>query len=76
MPQPPIHAFTDDALRDDDAVGVAQRLAQGEISHREVIAAAIARCEQVNPQLHALVSERFEAARCEQPPRNRAFSGV
>ncbi|WP_201465208.1 amidase [Janibacter melonis] len=38
-----VHAFADDALRDDDATGVAARVRSGEISPREAVDAAIAR---------------------------------
>ena len=40
-----VHAFGDDALGYDDATGVAERLAAGEVSPVEVVEAAIARIE-------------------------------
>ncbi len=76
MPHTPLHTFQDDALGYDDAMGLRARLERGEIAQRDVLEAAISRCEQVNPVLHALVSERFEAARNEEVPRNRAFAGI
>ncbi len=42
---PRVHAFTDDALRDLDAVGVVRALHAGEVSAPEVVDAAIARTE-------------------------------
>lgn len=76
MPQPSIHAFQNDALGDDDAMAIRHRLETGTVSQREVLEAAIARCRQVDPALHALASERFEAV-CQEPPaRNRPFSGI
>ena len=44
-----IHAFGDDALGDLDAVGLAAALRTGAVSRAEVIEAAIARTEAVNP---------------------------
>ena len=43
----PIHAFTDDALGDLDATGVAARIESGEVTAREVMEASIARAEAV-----------------------------
>lgn len=76
MPQSPIHAFTDDALGHDDAVAIRQRLQRGEVSHAEILDAAIARCTRLNPALHAMACERFESAREEKPQRNAAFAGI
>jgi amidase len=61
--RPIVHAFTDDALRDDDASGLAERLASGEVSPLEATEAAIARIERVNPQLNALAYRDFDRAR-------------
>ncbi len=57
-----VHAFGDDALGYDDATGVAERLAAGEVSPVEVVEAAIARIERVNPALNALAYRDFENA--------------
>ena len=57
-----IHAFTDDALGDLDAVGVAEAIRDGEISAREATEAAIARVEQVDPAINAMVVRDFERA--------------
>lgn len=57
--QPEVHAIRDDALSSDDAVGIAARIAAGEISALEAIEAAIERLEVVDPILHAVAHERF-----------------
>ncbi len=57
-----IHAFGDDALGNDDAVGVAQRIRSGEITAREAVEAAIERAHRVNPVLNAIALENFANA--------------
>ena len=72
-----VHAFTDDALGDLDAVGVAEAIRTGDISAREATEAAIARAERVDPVLNALVVRDFERALDEaDSPRSGPFSGV
>ena len=56
-------AFTDDALGDLDTVGLVQALASGAVSTSELVEAAIARTEKVNPELNGLAYEAFERAR-------------
>ena len=56
-------AFGDDALGDLDAVGVADAIRSGAVSRVEVVDAAIARTEKVNPALNGLAFDAFEAAR-------------
>src|SRR3954451_666360 len=74
---PRLHAFTDDALGDLDAVGLAEALAAGHVSIPEVIEAAIARAEQVGPPLNAVAVECFDRARAEAiDPRGGWFAGV
>ncbi len=64
LPHPDrVSAFADDALGTDDAVGVAARIAAGEISPLEAVEAAIARSEAVEGSLRALAFEDFERAR-------------
>ncbi len=60
-----VHAFTDDALGEDDAVGLVARLRAGQVSRREVVDAAVARTEELDPVLSAVAAERFEQARQE-----------
>lgn len=57
-----VHAFTDDALGDLDAVGVAAAIASGTISAREAAVAAIARAEAINPALNAIQTPDFDRA--------------
>lgn len=46
-----------------DAVGQAELVRRGDVSPRELVDAAIARIEKVNPVINAVVHERFERAR-------------
>src|SRR5690242_19499253 len=72
-----ISAFTDDALGDDDAVGLAARLRAGEVSAPDLVEAAIARVEAVDPALHAVAYADWERARAEAAsPRGGFFSGI
>ncbi len=73
-----VHAFGDDALGDFDAVGLADAIRAGWVSRAEVIEAAIARTEAVNPALNGLAYTAFAPAR-ETTSANAAtgfFSGV
>ena len=58
-----IHAFGDDALGDLDAVGLVEALASGHGVGAELVEAAIARTEAVNPTLNGLAYEAFDRAR-------------
>ncbi|HET9875303.1 MAG TPA: amidase, partial [Mycobacterium sp.] len=49
-----VHAFSDDALGDFDAVGLVERIKSGDVSPAELTEAAIARTEAVNPALNGL----------------------
>lgn len=60
-----IHAFTNDALGDSDAIGLARRIASGEVSRREVTEAAITRVEKVDSTLSAVRVECFDRPRAE-----------
>jgi amidase len=72
-----IHAFTDDALGDLDAVGVAAAISSGQISAREATEAAIARIERVNPQLNGVQLRDFERGlEHSDHPASGVFSGV
>jgi amidase len=55
-----VHAFTDDALSDHDAVAIADLIRKGEISAREAADAAIARAEKVEPELNAVVFAEYD----------------
>ena len=73
-----VHAFGDDALGDLDAVAVAGAVRTGQVAAAEVIEAAIARTEAVNPALNGIAYEAFDRARAEaaKPPKRGFFSGV
>lgn len=76
-----VHAFGDDALRDSDAVGLVERLRSGEVSAVDLVDAAIARSEAVDPHLNGLAYRDFERARAAavetaRPGRSGYFAGV
>ena len=56
---------TTEALTQLSAIELARRIAQGEVSASEAVEAHIARIEQVNPALNAVVVKRYDAARAE-----------
>ncbi|GBG35635.1 amidase [Mycobacterium montefiorense] len=58
-----VHAFGDDALGDLDAIGLSEAIRAGWVGRTDVIEAAIARTEAVNPALNGLVYKAFEQAR-------------
>ncbi|OHT81611.1 amidase [Mycobacteroides saopaulense] len=58
-----VHAFTEDALGDLDATGVAERIASGEVTAAECAEAAIVRLERINPSLNAVEFKDFPRAR-------------
>ncbi|NNG38333.1 amidase [Flexivirga sp. ID2601S] len=72
-----VHAFTDDALGDLDATGVAERIRTKQISAREAVDAAIARAERLEPQLQAMAYDDFARARDRAAePGDAEFAGV
>lgn len=72
-----VHAFTDDALADLDAVGLAEHLAAGKVSAAEATEAAIARIEAVNGELNAMAYAAYDRARSDaRNPRPGFLSGV
>lgn len=74
-----IHAFGDDALGDLDAVGLAEALRAGTVSAAELVEAAIARTETVNPTLNGLAYEAYDGARARAAatrPYGGYFDGV
>lgn len=72
-----INAFTNDALGTLDATGIAEAIANKEISVQEAIEAAIKRSEKVNPELNAIIIKAYEDARkYDQLNHNGAFHGV
>ena len=72
-----LHAFRDDALGEDDAVRLCERIRSGDVSASELIQAAVARTEAVNPALNGLAYEAFGRARQQaSAPRPGFFAGV
>ncbi len=72
-----VHAFTDDALDDLDAVGIVEHLQAGKVSVAEVVEAAIARTESVADQLGAVAYRDYDRARRDaRDPRGGYFAGV
>jgi amidase len=72
-----VHAFSDDALGDLDAVGVVEHIQAGKVSIPEVVYAAIARTELVADELGAVAFADFNRARREaRTPRGGFFAGV
>ncbi|MEZ5995050.1 MAG: amidase [Hyphomonadaceae bacterium] len=57
------HATASDALGDLDATGVAARIRSGEITASEAMEAAIARSEQLNPELNFIATALYDAGR-------------
>lgn len=73
------HAFGDDALGDLDAVGLVEALQSGAVTRAELVDAAIARTEAVNPVLNGLAFEAFDQARTRagaRHPYGGYFNGV
>jgi amidase len=70
-----VHCFGDDALGFQDAVGVAGAIRAGLVGREEVIEAAIARVERVEPRLHAVEVRCFGRARSDGGAAG-TFSGV
>ena len=54
-----------------DATAQAELVRTGEVTPLELVDAAIARVEQVNPALNAVIHERFDRARDEAATRSR-----
>jgi amidase len=57
-----VHAFDEDQLAAKDAVEIASLIANKEIESKEVVQATINRANKVNPQINAIVTDRFEKA--------------
>jgi amidase len=72
-----VHAYADDALAELDATGVHDALAAGVVSVPEVVEAAIARTEVVDPHLGAVAHRAWGRARREaRAPSPGWFSGI
>lgn len=74
-----VSAFGDDALGDLDATGVAEAIRSGAVSRLDVVEAAIARTQKVNPRVNGLAYEAFDRARARASATTRYggfFDGV
>ena len=72
-----VHAFGNDALGDLDAVGLVIAIQEGEVAIAEVVEAAIARTERLQPDLNAVAYVAYDRARAEaRDPRGGFFAGV
>ena len=72
-----VHAFCDDALGSLDATAIATLIACGELSQREVAAAAIARAKRLEPHINAIELPLFDAALdAATAAASGAFAGV
>ncbi|WP_460603869.1 amidase [Jatrophihabitans fulvus] len=74
-PRRRVHAFTDDALGEHDAVGLAELVRRGEVSREELAAAAAARSRAVEPTLHAIAFDLRDEPRYPES-RDGALDGV
>jgi amidase len=70
-----VHAFGDDALGDLDTVALADAIRSGQLSRADVVEAAIARAETVDPQLNALAFSAFDVARAASQSGVSGFFG-
>ncbi|NLA35323.1 MAG: amidase [Actinobacteria bacterium] len=70
-----VHAFGDDALGTDDAVALAERIRSGEVHPKELLEAAIARANAVDPALAAVATPMYDTPRCDGTA-NDPFFGV
>ena len=72
-----VNAFGDDALGDLDSVAIVDAMRTGKVSSAELVEAAIAREQLVNPALNGLAHERFDQARAQAATRQGGyFDGV
>src|SRR5690348_16527750 len=74
-----VHAFSDDALGELDAVAMADAIKTGRLTRAEVVEAAIARTEAVSPALNGLACQAFDQARdkaLERGSDGEFFAGV
>lgn len=74
-------AVTQDMLRtyaDSDGVGLAALVRKGELTPTELVEAAVATIEKVNPQLNAVISKLYDMGRsaATEVDLNAPFAGV
>ncbi|MDN5745471.1 MAG: amidase [Nocardioidaceae bacterium] len=72
-----VHAHTDDALGDLDAVGLADQLRAGQVSAAELVDAAISRVEKVRAELNPMAFTCYDRARAgADTPGEGFFAGL
>ena len=72
-----VNAYGDDALGDLDTVAMVDAMRTGKVSSAELVDAAIAREQAVNPVLNGLAHEMFDRARAQAATRQGGyFDGV
>jgi amidase len=72
-----VHAFSDDALGDHDAVGLTEEIRSGRISRQEAVEAAVARTRELDAVLNGLAADRFSAAVADAgSPHDGFFAGL
>lgn len=72
-----VHAFGDDALADHDTVALVAALKSGEVSAGELVEAAVARSQALQPELNAVAYQAYDRSRFESTsPRPGWLSGV
>jgi amidase len=57
-----LSTFSSDALGSMDGVALSEKIVKGEISTLEVVKAAIARAQLINPHINAIATETFDLA--------------
>lgn len=77
VPEPP-PTSTSDELAALDALGQAELVRKKQISPLELVNAAIARIEKIDPALNSIITRTFEQARkkAAQPLGSGSFAGV
>ncbi len=72
-----VHAFANDALAQDDAVALSERIRAKEIRSEEAVAAAVSRAQAVEPRINAVAADCYERAmgQAATPPAG-AFAGT
>jgi amidase len=72
-----VSAVTDDALGTHDSVGLVEAIQSGSLGIREVLEAAVARVQRVDPDLGAMAYTAYDRALAEaRDPRGGWFAGV
>ncbi len=70
--------MTFETYRNHDALSLAEMVKTGQITAESLLEIAIARAEQVNPTINAIVHKLYDQARlwAKKPPRDAVFTGI